>query len=66
MHNVLMVLQVTPIPLAICLSGMACLILAIVSEIPPIEGEQRLLVPRWQVPTTGIILTGLGTALLIL
>ncbi len=66
MHTVLMGLQATAIPLAIWLSGMACLLLAIASEIPPKEGEQRLLVPRWQVPATGIILTALGTALLIL
>ncbi|PLS80841.1 MAG: hypothetical protein CYG59_06940 [Chloroflexi bacterium] len=57
-------LQNTTVPLALVVSGLACLILAIVSEIPPQEGELRLLAPKKYVPITGIALLVVGVPLL--
>ena len=60
MQDVVLALRNTPIPLALVTCGLACMILAIASEIPPVEGEERLLKPRKAVPITGTILLLLG------
>ncbi len=51
--------------MALVASGLACMILAIASELPPVEGEERLLVPGKAVPITGTILLLFGVPLSI-
>lgn len=51
--------------MALVTSGLACMILAIAAEMPPAEGEPRLLVPRKVVPITGTLLLLLGVPLAI-
>jgi hypothetical protein len=65
MGDVIQWVQNTPIPLALVASGLACMILAIASELPPIAGESPLLVPHKAVPITGTILLLLGVPLSI-
>ncbi len=65
MIDVILWVQNTPIPLALVASGLACMILAIASELPPVEGESPLLVPHKAVPITGTILLLLGVPLSI-
>ncbi len=65
METVITALQNSSIPMALVACGLACMILAIASEIPPAEGEERLLVPRKAVPVTGVILLLLGVPLSI-
>ena len=65
MVDVILWVQNTPIPTALVASGLACMILAIASELPPVEGESPLLVPHKVVPITGTILLLLGVPLSI-
>ena len=65
MGDVILWVQTTPIPLALVASGVACMILAIASELPPGEGEPPLFVPHKAVPITGTILLLLGVVLAI-
>ena len=65
MEDIISWLRTTPIPMALVVSGLACMILAIASELPPIEGEERLLVPRKAVPITGTLLLLFGVPLSI-
>ncbi len=65
MIDVILWVQNTPIPLALVASGLACMILAIASELPPGGGEPPLLIPQKLVPITGTILLLLGVLLSI-
>ena len=65
MYDFIAMLRDTSVPLALVVSGLACLILAIASEIPPKEGEPRLLAPKKYVPVTGTVLLVIGVPLLI-
>lgn len=65
MQDIIEWLRNTPIPMALVISGLACMILAIAAEIPPVEGEPALLVPRKAVPITGTLLLLLGVPLAI-
>jgi hypothetical protein len=65
MEDVILWLRSTPIPMALVASGLACMILAIASELPPVEGEAPLLVPRKAVPITGTVLLLFGVPLSI-
>lgn len=65
METVITALRNSSIPMALVACGLVCMILAIASEIPPAEGEERLLYPRKVVPVTGLILLLLGVPLSI-
>ena len=65
MVDVILWVQNTPIPLALVASGLACIILAIASELPPRGGEPPLQTPQKFVPITGTILLLLGVLLSI-
>ncbi len=63
METVITALRNSSIPMALVACGLACMILAIASEIPPAAGEERLLYPRKAVPLTGMLLLLLGVPL---
>ena len=65
MQNVILRLRETAIPMALVTCGIVCMILAIASEIPPVEGEPQMLVPRKEVPITGSLLLLVGVPLAI-
>ncbi len=65
MQNIILGLRDTAIPMVLVTGGLACMILAIASEIPPADGEPRLLVPRKAIPITGTLLLLIGVPLAI-
>ena len=65
MLDAILWMRTTPLPLIFVTCGLACMILAIASELPPAAGEERLLRPRKGVPITGIVLLLLGVPLAI-